>query len=74
MENVETTSEDPEVRKKYADHIKNILRPLAEHEFPKPLFDDNASVFSTLSEPFSDLDESYILLDQRKKVWYQYPI
>ncbi|XP_062563884.1 uncharacterized protein LOC134226853 [Armigeres subalbatus] len=68
MDSFQNTSEDPAIRKKFSESIMDILRPLSEAEMPRPgNQDDAASEYSTLSEPFSDLDESYILLDQRKK-------
>ncbi|XP_065084034.1 uncharacterized protein LOC135706344 [Ochlerotatus camptorhynchus] len=67
MENFKNTSEDPMIRKRFSENIMDILRPLSEAEMPKLDWEDAASEYSTLSEPFSDLDESYILLDQRKK-------
>lgn len=69
MEHFDNTSEDPVIRKRFADSILDILRPLTEAEMPKLHPSDDASEYSTLSDPFSDLDESYILLDQRKKVF-----
>lgn len=68
MENFQNTSEDPMIRKRFSENIMDILRPLSEAEMPKLDREDVVSEYSTLSEPFSDLDESYILLDQRKKV------
>ncbi|XP_055627017.1 uncharacterized protein LOC129769036 [Toxorhynchites rutilus septentrionalis] len=67
MEHFDNTSEDPLIRKRFADSILDILRPLTEAELPILHHGDNASEYSVLSDPFSDLDESYILLDQRKK-------
>ncbi|XP_053679188.1 uncharacterized protein LOC128730181 [Anopheles nili] len=64
------TSEDPDVRQKFAENIFQILRPLSVTEMPRTgsdQGDDESSECSALSDPFSDLDESYILLDQRKK-------
>lgn len=64
------TSEDPDVRQQFAENIFQILRPLSALEMPRgnrPT-DGDSSECSALSDPFSDLDESYILLDQRKKV------
>ncbi|XP_040166288.1 uncharacterized protein LOC120901961 [Anopheles arabiensis] len=63
------TSEDPDVRQQFAENIFQILRPLSALEMPRgnrPT-DGDSSECSALSDPFSDLDESYILLDQRKK-------
>lgn len=69
MDNFQNTSEDPAIRKRFSENIMDILRPLSRIEMPQlDSQDDAASEYSTLSEPFSDLDESYILLDQRKKV------
>ncbi|XP_053680195.1 uncharacterized protein LOC128731122 [Anopheles nili] len=67
----EGSSEDPEVRQAFSDSILHILRPLSVLEMlpgtsPHP-DGDSSSSRSALSEPFSDLDDSYILLDQRKK-------
>ncbi|XP_062711906.1 uncharacterized protein LOC109399668 [Aedes albopictus] len=68
MENFQNTSEDAAIRKRFSENIMDILRPLSETEMPRlERQDDVASEYSTMSEPFSDLDESYILLDQRKK-------
>uniref|UniRef100_A0A182WE04 Uncharacterized protein n=1 Tax=Anopheles minimus TaxID=112268 RepID=A0A182WE04_9DIPT len=64
------SSEDPEVRQAFSDSILHILRPLSVLELPgmgSRCGNDSDSTRSALSEPFSDLDESYILLDQRKK-------
>uniref|UniRef100_A0A182QPG2 Uncharacterized protein n=1 Tax=Anopheles farauti TaxID=69004 RepID=A0A182QPG2_9DIPT len=63
------TSEDPDVRRQFAENIFQILRPLSASEMPRAIRrdDENSSECSALSDPFSDLDESYILLDQRKK-------
>uniref|UniRef100_A0A182N2T6 Uncharacterized protein n=1 Tax=Anopheles dirus TaxID=7168 RepID=A0A182N2T6_9DIPT len=68
------SSEDPEVRQAFSDSILHILRPLSVLELPgmssrlgKDTHSGSSSSSSSLSEPFSDLDESYILLDQRKK-------
>ncbi|XP_049539363.1 putative uncharacterized protein DDB_G0274435 [Anopheles darlingi] len=80
MEAYPNTSEDPVVRQKFAENIFQILRPLSASEMPRIRRrrpnddgddDDNdgeSSECSALSDPFSDLDESYIMLDQRKKV------
>lgn len=65
------SSEDPEVRQAFSDSILHILRPLSVMELPGiGSRRDNGcdATDSALSEPFSDLDDSYILLDQRKKV------
>ncbi|XP_035794352.1 uncharacterized protein LOC118467685 [Anopheles albimanus] len=70
MEAYPITSEDPVVRQKFAENIFQILRPLSASELPRirPNLDDGeSSECSALSDPFSDLDESYIMLDQRKK-------
>lgn len=73
MENFQNTSEDPAIRKRFSENIMDILRPLSETEMPRlERQDDVASEYSTMSEPFSDLDESYILLDQRKKVCWSW--
>ncbi|XP_035892040.1 uncharacterized protein LOC118503175 [Anopheles stephensi] len=64
------SSEDPEVRQAFSDSILHILRPLSELELPgidSRCENNSDSSRSALSEPFSDLDDSYILLDQRKK-------
>ncbi|XP_041783284.1 uncharacterized protein LOC121599501 [Anopheles merus] len=64
------SSEDPEVRQAFSDSILYILRPLSVMELPGiGSRRDNGcdATDSALSEPFSDLDDSYILLDQRKK-------
>uniref|UniRef100_A0A182PEQ0 Uncharacterized protein n=1 Tax=Anopheles epiroticus TaxID=199890 RepID=A0A182PEQ0_9DIPT len=63
------TSEDPDVRQRFAENIFQILRPLSALEMPRAHRPDDgdSSECSALSDPFSDLDESYILLDQRKK-------
>ncbi|XP_052861386.1 uncharacterized protein LOC128268363 [Anopheles cruzii] len=63
------TSEDPVVRRKFADSIFEILRPLTASEMPRSRTstDDESSQCSALSDPFSDLDETYVMLDQRKK-------
>ncbi|XP_035787101.1 uncharacterized protein LOC118464120 [Anopheles albimanus] len=66
------SSEDPEVRKAFSESILHLLRPLSALEMAgsevQPARCDSAiSGRSGLSEPFSDLDESYILLDQRAK-------
>ncbi|XP_050089734.1 uncharacterized protein LOC126573947 [Anopheles aquasalis] len=67
------TSEDPVVRQKFAENIFQILRPLSASEMPRIRpnvnggSDGESSECSALSDPFSDLDESYIMLDQRKK-------
>uniref|UniRef100_A0A182YJB8 Uncharacterized protein n=1 Tax=Anopheles stephensi TaxID=30069 RepID=A0A182YJB8_ANOST len=70
MDDYPITSEDPDVRQQFAENIFQILRPLSASEMPprtnRPL-DEESSECSALSDPFSDLDESYILLDQRKK-------
>uniref|UniRef100_A0A182FUS1 Uncharacterized protein n=1 Tax=Anopheles albimanus TaxID=7167 RepID=A0A182FUS1_ANOAL len=74
MEAYPITSEDPVVRQKFAENIFQILRPLSASELPRirPNLDDGeSSECSALSDPFSDLDESYIMLDQRKKVRQQ---
>uniref|UniRef100_A0A182N2G1 Uncharacterized protein n=1 Tax=Anopheles dirus TaxID=7168 RepID=A0A182N2G1_9DIPT len=65
------TSEDPDVRRQFAENIFQILRPLSASEMPRANRrpdGESESECSALSDPFSDLDESYILLDQRKKV------
>lgn len=76
MDGYENTSEDPLIRKRFSDNILDILRPLSESEMPKlrcgGAQDEHGSEYSALSEPFSDLDESYILLDQRKKVCWEF--
>ncbi|XP_053689085.1 uncharacterized protein LOC128738179 [Sabethes cyaneus] len=62
------TSKDPFVRKEISENILNILQQFPASETPQ--FQPNNSSesdYSALSEPFSDLDESYILLDQRKR-------
>ncbi|XP_049289922.1 uncharacterized protein LOC125767413 [Anopheles funestus] len=63
------TSEDPDVRQQFAENIFQILRPLTASEMPRANRpeDEESSECSALSDPFSDLDESYVLLDQRKK-------
>uniref|UniRef100_A0A182K7I0 Uncharacterized protein n=1 Tax=Anopheles christyi TaxID=43041 RepID=A0A182K7I0_9DIPT len=64
------SSEDPEVRQAFSDSILHILRPLSVLELPgmgSRCDNGSDSTDSALSEPFSDLDDSYILLDQRKK-------
>uniref|UniRef100_A0A182P7Z0 Uncharacterized protein n=1 Tax=Anopheles epiroticus TaxID=199890 RepID=A0A182P7Z0_9DIPT len=64
------SSEDPEVRQAFSDSILHILRPLSVLELPgagSRCDNGSESTGSALSEPFSDLDDSYILLDQRKK-------
>ncbi|XP_058117271.1 uncharacterized protein LOC131289020 [Anopheles ziemanni] len=72
------SSEDPEVRQAFSDSILHILRPLSvlevasrvgsrQGKLDRASPDGSDSTRSALSEPFSDLDESYILLDQRKK-------
>ncbi|XP_055592857.1 uncharacterized protein LOC129744380 [Uranotaenia lowii] len=61
------TSEDPLIRKRFSESILDILRPMTEAELPLLSRADAISDYSTLSDPFSDLDESYILLDQREK-------
>uniref|UniRef100_A0A182JBT5 Uncharacterized protein n=1 Tax=Anopheles atroparvus TaxID=41427 RepID=A0A182JBT5_ANOAO len=68
MDDYPITSEDPAVRRQFAENIFQILRPLSATEMPRshPV-DGESSECSALSDPFSDLDESYILLDQRKK-------
>uniref|UniRef100_A0A182R0Q6 Uncharacterized protein n=1 Tax=Anopheles farauti TaxID=69004 RepID=A0A182R0Q6_9DIPT len=67
------SSEDPEVRQAFSASILHILRPLSVLEIPGSSArrgqeeDTDSTASDGLSEPFSDLDESYILLDQRKK-------
>ncbi|XP_050098200.1 uncharacterized protein LOC126579034 [Anopheles aquasalis] len=68
------SSEDPDVRKAFSESILHLLRPLSALEMaesvvqqPSSRCDSAISGRSGLSEPFSDLDESYILLDQRAK-------
>ncbi|XP_058054985.1 uncharacterized protein LOC131206417 [Anopheles bellator] len=66
----ERSSEDPEVRKAFSDGILHILRPLSSALDAASVrcdSGDSAGRRSAISEPFSDLDESYILLDQRAK-------
>ncbi|XP_050080863.1 uncharacterized protein LOC126568433 [Anopheles maculipalpis] len=70
MDGFPITSEDPDVRQQFAENIFQILRPLSALEIPPRANrreDEESSECSALSDPFSDLDESYILLDQRKK-------
>ncbi|ETN67725.1 hypothetical protein AND_000477 [Anopheles darlingi] len=66
------SSENPEVRKAFSESILHLLRPLSAlemtgSEVQQARCDSAISGRSGLSEPFSDLDESYILLDQRAK-------
>ncbi|XP_058126326.1 uncharacterized protein LOC131285594 [Anopheles ziemanni] len=68
MDDYPNTSEDPTVRRQFAENIFQILRPLSASEMPRSCpVDGESSECSALSDPFSDLDESYVLLDQRKK-------
>uniref|UniRef100_A0A182IM40 Uncharacterized protein n=1 Tax=Anopheles atroparvus TaxID=41427 RepID=A0A182IM40_ANOAO len=74
---VSGSSEDPEIRQAFSESILHLLRPLSVLEVSRggsrqakldrasPGGSDSSR--NALSEPFSDLDESYILLDQRKK-------
>ncbi|XP_058456374.1 uncharacterized protein LOC131433793 [Malaya genurostris] len=60
------SSKDLVFRKRHSQSTLDILT-VSSMEAPKFNTDDNVSEYSALSEPFSDLDESYILLDQRKR-------
>ncbi|XP_058834707.1 uncharacterized protein LOC131691944 [Topomyia yanbarensis] len=67
MDGSSQTSKDPLIRKNFSQNILDILRPLSSTKMPSFQPVDSLSEHSELSEPFSDLDESYILLDQRKR-------